>query len=101
MSILRPHRTRHMLWFSLALVAVLFAAGVVYVGEYQSFAKARGVVTMLQEEVVTLEAANVDLTQAVFAATNPRALTARAVASGLSLDRQPMYLTLGAGSPGR
>lgn len=101
MSILRPHRTRHTLWFSLALTAVLLASGVIYVREYQSFARARGAVTALQEEITTLETANVDLTQAVFAATNPRALTARAAASGLSLDRQPMYLTLGTGSPGR
>jgi hypothetical protein len=101
MSILRPHRKRHTIWFSIALIAVLLASGVIYVGEYQSFARARGAVVALQEEIVMLETANVDLTQAVFAATNPRVLTARAVALGLSLDRQPMYLAIGTGSPGR
>ena len=95
MSIIKPHRERRFLLFFLSLCLLAGLAGGTYVASYRSFADDRHEIERLEKEIISLEAANVTLTERAVVTTDPGALESLAAARGLSLDRRPVFLTLG------
>ncbi len=93
MTIIKPHKNFALKHFFISLFALLAVGGGFYILEYNSLASERYEVSELKQAVERAREVNADLKNALYEKLDPSKLKPLAAASGLTIDRNPEYLT--------
>lgn len=94
MTIIKPHKNFELKHFLVSLFALFLLGGGFYILEYNSLAEERYEVGELKEAVERAREANADLKNALYERLDPSQLKPLAAAYGLTIDRNPEYLTM-------
>jgi len=92
MTIIKLKVNHSALWFFISLFVIVLVGGVGYIMQYNGVVDARYEGEQLEKEVRTLEAANINLKERLYARIDSGLLETVAVAHGLVLERTPHYL---------
>ncbi|MDP3975242.1 MAG: hypothetical protein Q8P88_03090 [Candidatus Jorgensenbacteria bacterium] len=93
MTIIKPHKNFELKHFLVSLFALLVVGGGFYILEYNSLAAERYEVRDLKKAVERAREVNADLTNALYERLDPSKLKPLAADYGLTIDRNPEYLT--------
>lgn len=93
MTIIRPHHHFELKHFLISLFALLALGGGFYILEYNSVAAERYEVGELKQAVERAREVNADLKNALYEKLDPTKLKPLAAEHGLTIERNPEYLT--------
>ena len=93
MTIIKPHKNFELNHFLVSLFALLVLGGGFYILEYNSLVTERYEVGELKQAVDRAREVNADLKNALYERLDPSKLKPLAAAHGLTIDRNPEYLT--------
>ena len=93
MTIIKPHKNFELKRFLISLFVLLAVGGGFYILEYNSLAAERYEVGELKQAVQRAREVNADLKNVLYERLDPGNLKPLAAAHGLTIDRNPEYLT--------
>jgi cell division protein FtsL len=93
MTIIKPHKNFELKHFIVSLFALLILGSGFYILEYNSLVTERYEVRDLKQAVDRAREVNADLKNALYERLDPSKLKPLAAAHGLTIDRNPEYLT--------
>lgn len=93
MTIIKPHKNFELKHFLISLFALFAIGGGFYILEYNALAAERYEVGELKQAVQRAREVNADLKNALYERLDPGKLKPLAAAHGLTIDRNPEYLT--------
>lgn len=93
MTIIKPHKNFELKHFLISLFTLLVLGGGFYILEYNSVAAERYEVGELKQAVERAREVNADLKNALYEKLDPTKLKPLAAEHGLTIDRNPEYLT--------
>jgi hypothetical protein len=92
MTIIKPIQAKNNLKYLFFLFLIIFAGGIFYVLEYNSFVNIRYQVNSLKKQIADASAANTELKNNLYKMTDPVQLDSLAQKYQLTLERRPQYL---------
>ncbi len=95
MTIFRPNYNKKNLFFIILILIFLLIGGSFYIYEYNQIVELKHNLKILENKLNQQEVLNADLKDQLYRILEPSRLKDLAIAQGLRLNNQPIYLEIG------
>ncbi|MCX6788780.1 MAG: hypothetical protein WCO21_00350 [bacterium] len=93
MTIICPQKKKNIKYFLITLFALVLVGGAFYIIQTGAIVEKRHELEALKKQLNELKTANADLKNKYYRIVDPAKLEEVASASGLTLEKRPMYIT--------